>query len=139
MKFTEEYIKKLKEQGLIRDYRITPRSKSAVKLPSGDCKEVQWMHWQLVLFQDEHDMKLVKEYRFHEKRKWRFDFAFPEQNIAIEYEGLMSEKSGHTTLKGFTGDTEKYNEAARLGWKVLRYTVLTYKNVIQDLKKLIQS
>src|SRR5690606_11247027 len=112
---------------------------SSVKIPSGDCKEVQWMHWQLVIFQDENSCKLIKEHRFHDTRKWRFDFAFPERMIAIEYEGLMSEKSGHTTLTGYTADSEKYNEAQRLGWKVLRYTVLTYKNVIQDLQKLLDT
>lgn len=77
------------------------------------------------------------EYAFHPERKWRFDFAIPEMKVGIEYEGLMSEKSRHTSIKGFTGDTEKYNAAASLGWKVLRYTALNYKDLGRDLNGLI--
>jgi very-short-patch-repair endonuclease len=69
----------------------------------------------------------VTEYRFHDVRQYRFDIAIPDKMIAIEYEGLNSEKSGHTTLKGYTKDTDKYNLAASLGWTVLRYTALNYK------------
>lgn len=78
-----------------------------------------------------------EEYKFHETRKWRFDFALVENKIAIEYEGIYSEKSRHTTFTGYTGDLEKYNAAALLGWKVLRYTAKNYKQVIEDLKMMI--
>lgn len=76
----------------------------------------------------------VKEYKFHPTRKWRFDFAIVESKIAIEYEGIMSEKSRHTTITGLTGDCDKYNEAQRLGWKVFRFTALNYKNLLSVLK-----
>lgn len=78
----------------------------------------------------------VEEHKFHPTRRWRFDFAIPERMIAIEYEGIFSEKSGHTTHKGYIKDTEKYNEAAKLGWTVLRYTAKTYKEVIDDINEL---
>jgi len=29
----------------------------------------------------------VREYRFHPKRKWRFDFAWPDCQVAVEIEG----------------------------------------------------
>ena len=29
----------------------------------------------------------VREYIFHPKRKWRFDFYFPERKLAVEIEG----------------------------------------------------
>ena len=77
-----------------------------------------------------------KELKFHPERKWRFDFAIPEMKVAIEYEGLMSEKSRHTTISGFTNDSEKYNAAQALGWKVLRYTALNYKNLSNDLNQI---
>lgn len=80
----------------------------------------------------------IEEHRFHPDRKWRFDFAIPEHKIAIEYEGIYSRKSGHTTHKGYTKDTEKYNEAAKLGWTVLRYTANTYKRVIDDITKITE-
>ena len=81
----------------------------------------------------------VAEYSFHPERKWRFDFAIPEMKIAIEYEGLMSEKSRHTTITGFTNDSEKYNAAQILGWRVLRYTALNYMSLGEDLNNLFQS
>lgn len=70
------------------------------------------------------------EYRFHPVRQWRFDYALPDLGVAIEYEGVKG-KSRHTTLKGYTGDCEKYNEAAWLGWTVLRFTVLMEQDVIE--------
>lgn len=73
------------------------------------------------------------EYAFHPERKWRFDFAIPELKIGIEYEGLLSDKSRHTTVKGYTNDSEKYNAAQMLGWRVLRYTAINYKQLASDL------
>ena len=67
----------------------------------------------------------VRELHFHPERRWRFDFAFPDKKIAVEIEGGVTNgphKSRHTTVTGFEGDCEKYNEAAILGWRVLRFT-----------------
>lgn len=85
--------------------------------------------------------KVIPEYeeelRFHPVRRWRFDWAIPELKIAIEYEGLISKKSRHTTIKGYSNDTIKYNEAGKHGWTVLRYTALTYQNLHEDLMYII--
>lgn len=62
------------------------------------------------------------EYRFHDTRKWRFDFAFPRHKVAIEIEGGVWTKGRHTRGSGFVKDMEKYNEATRLGWRILRFT-----------------
>lgn len=62
-----------------------------------------------------------REYRFHDKRKWRFDFAWPEKKVAVEIEGGVWTGGRHTRGAGFIKDTEKYNTAALLGWKVLRF------------------
>ena len=75
----------------------------------------------------------VKELKFHPSRKWRFDFAIESLRIAIEYEGIMSEKSRHTTITGMSADCDKYNTAQLLGWKVLRFTALNYKNLASIL------
>lgn len=64
----------------------------------------------------------VPEYRFHETRKWRFDFAYPERQIAIEVEGGTWANGRHTRGKGYEQDCEKYNTAALRGWTVLRFT-----------------
>lgn len=63
-----------------------------------------------------------REHRFHENRRWRFDFAWPEHMLAAEVEGLNPRgKSRHTTVTGYRADCEKYNNAALLGWRVLRF------------------
>jgi hypothetical protein len=62
----------------------------------------------------------TREYQFHPTRRWRFDLAWPERKVAVEIEGGVWSKGRHTRSKGFIGDCEKYNEAALLGWLVLR-------------------
>ena len=59
---------------------------------------------------------LTREYRFHPDRLWRFDFAFPSVKLAVEVDGQR-----HRTFAGIRSDCEKLNEAARLGWRVLRF------------------
>ena len=73
---------------------------------------------------------VVREYKFHEKRRWKFDFCVPEIRLAIEYEGLplQVEKSRHTTISGFCNDCEKYSEAAILGWCVIRVNALSVES-----------
>ncbi|MBU2061919.1 MAG: hypothetical protein KKH44_08765 [Bacteroidetes bacterium] len=61
------------------------------------------------------------EYRFC-GRRWRFDYAYPDRKIAIEQEGAVWVSGRHTRGSGFVKDMEKYNQAAILGWRLLRYT-----------------
>jgi len=77
-------------------------------------------------------LTLLPEHKFHPTRRWRADFAIPELRILIEYEGINSAKSGHTTITGYTSNCEKYNQAAILGWRVLRYTFKNYSQFIAD-------
>ena len=65
-------------------------------------------------------LEVVKEYRFHETRKWRFDYAVPEKWVAIEVEGGAFTQGRHTRGRGFVADMEKYNTAGLMGWQVLR-------------------
>lgn len=64
---------------------------------------------------------VVREHRFHPVRRWKFDFAIPERMIAIECEGGVWSNGRHTRGSGFIADCEKYNEAARIGWRVFRF------------------
>lgn len=77
------------------------------------------------------------EYRFHPTRKFRFDVAFPGNKVAIEYEGLVSEKSRHTTIEGYTNDCRKYNLAQGMGWRVLRYTAANYREFLNELSNFL--
>ena len=63
-----------------------------------------------------------REFRFHPKRKWRFDFAWPDLKLAVEIEGLTRDGGRHQRFGGFEADCEKYNTAAVMGWTVLRFT-----------------
>jgi len=92
--------------------------------------------------------KPEKEYRFHPDRRWRFDRAWPNHKVAVEIEGGIYGRTirchncgeiqrarkkdgnlgkpirpsyGHASLANFKADLEKYNEAARIGWLVLRF------------------
>jgi len=64
----------------------------------------------------------VPEWAFALPRRWRFDFAWLDEHLALEVEGGTWQTSRHTTGSGFEKDCEKYNEAACAGWTVLRVT-----------------
>lgn len=64
----------------------------------------------------------IKEYKFHDKRKWRFDYAWPAQRVALEVEGGAFTGGRHTRGKGFVNDMEKYNTATSEGWRIIRTT-----------------
>jgi very-short-patch-repair endonuclease len=66
--------------------------------------------------------KPVYEYRFHKTRKWRFDFCFVEAKLALEIEGGVWTNGRHVRGSGFIKDMEKYNQAAILGFRLLRVT-----------------
>ena len=77
-------------------------------------------------------LDVEKEYRFHPTRKWRFDYAISAIKLAVEVEGPVWTGGRHTSSKGFLGDMEKYNEAALLGWCLIRTTpdrLLTSKTI----------
>jgi very-short-patch-repair endonuclease len=88
------------------------------------------------------DIKVDDEFKFHPKRRWRFDFHIPSLKIAIEIEGGIWMKSGrHTSGSGYTKDMEKYNNAALMGYIVLRFTPSQimkqeYLNLIREAIKL---
>ncbi|MBX3050835.1 MAG: hypothetical protein KF753_05135 [Caldilineaceae bacterium] len=70
---------------------------------------------------------LTPEYRFHPDRRWRFDYALPEQRIAVEVEGGTWQNGRHNRAKGYAKDAEKYNAAQGLGWQVFRFSDVMIK------------
>lgn len=64
----------------------------------------------------------TREHKFHDSMNWRFDFAWPDIQVAVEIEGGVWGTGAHSTGQGITRDIEKYNEAQRYGWQVYRFT-----------------
>ena len=79
------------------------------------------------------------EYRFHSRRKWRFDFAWVAELVALEIEGGAWTGGRHTRGKGFLADIEKYNAAVVLGWSVLRCTpqMVESGEIFETLRKVL--
>ena len=91
------------------------------------------IEWVLI----EKKISYSKEFKFLPNRKFRFDFYLPDFLTGIEYEGIISAKSRHTSLKGFTTDCEKYNLAQINGYTVLRYTALNVSEFSEHLEMMI--
>lgn len=81
-----------------------------------------------------------QEYKFHPERKWRADFFITGTNILIEVEGGIWSGGRHTRGKGFIADMEKYNAAAILGFKVLRFDTQQVKSglAIKQIENLVR-
>ena len=139
MSWSENDLKNLKLKGLkVDDNKINETKKPKIVIVKRSL-EKDTIHAILDMLKLTNKIEdYVLELQFDEVRKFRFDWAIPSLMIAIEFEGIMSEKSRHTTKTGYSKDTEKYNLAAISGWIVLRYTVLTYGNLERDLLKLIK-
>ena len=83
-----------------------------------------------VLLLKEHKIREPRrELRFHAVRKWRFDFAWEKELVAVEIEGLLFRgRGGHQTGVGFLKDAEKYFTGLELGWTIIRVPgVWTYQ------------
>lgn len=62
-----------------------------------------------------------RQHRFCDRR-WAFDFCWPHLRLALEVDGGTWSGGRHTTGAGFRHDVDKLNEAALLGWMVIRVT-----------------
>lgn len=78
------------------------------------------------------------EHRFDSTNRYRFDFAHLKYKIAVEIEGGVWTKDGHTNPKTFLKDMTKYNLAALKGWMVLRYTYGQDNLIADDVRKAIE-
>lgn len=67
-------------------------------------------------------IEIVKEFKFYPTRKWRFDYAFPAEKVAVEVDGGVWVGGRHINPAGYINDMEKLNNAAAMGWLVLRIT-----------------
>ena len=138
MKWTEEQLQQLKKKG----FKVTDNQvKEKPKVPKQAKVSVEKRHIETILQVFKKDNKIidyVEEFRFDTIRKFRFDWYIPELKLGIEYEGIISKRSRHTNMKGYTNDCEKYNLAMTLGYRVLRYTALNYQDIFINLEKIIK-
>ncbi|MDQ8996352.1 hypothetical protein RFH54_10415 [Acinetobacter soli] len=81
-----------------------------------------------------------QEYKFHAERNWRADFLISGTKILIEVEGGIWSGGRHTRGKGFIADMEKYNAAAVMGFKVLRFDTQQVKSglAIKQIENLVR-
>lgn len=92
--------------------------------------------FQRYLMSEMPGVEVVKEYMFHYTRKWRFDYAIPELKVAIEIDGGVLNYGRHNRPQGYINDMEKLNNAASLGWLVLRFT--THDRLMMSTLSLIR-
>lgn len=64
-----------------------------------------------------------REYYFHPKRKYRFDFCWPSLMVACEVNGGTWINGRHNRGSSIGKDYEKVNIAQAMGWKVYQFTV----------------
>ena len=70
----------------------------------------------------------VREWSFAKPRRWRFDFSWPKEKLAVEIEGGTWIQGRHNRGSSIEAEMEKYNTAALLGWTVLRFTPAMVKS-----------
>ena len=82
----------------------------------------------------------AREFRFHPKRRWRFDFAWPLFKIAAEVDGGIYSRGRHVRGRGFEGDAEKRNAAVMDGWRVLHFSSRHVKSgqAVQAIESLMK-
>ena len=138
MSWSENDLKNLKLKGLkVDDNKINETKKPKIVIVKRSV-EKDTIHAILDMLKLTNQIEdYVTELQFDENRKFRFDYAIPSLKIAIEYEGIFSKKSRHTTVNGFSEDCVKYNLATCSGWRVLRYTAKNYLNLEKDLIKML--
>lgn len=63
-----------------------------------------------------------REHKFHKVRRWRFDFYFFIDKLAVELQGGTWSGGRHTRGAGYESDCEKVSEAMLMGIRVLQFT-----------------
>lgn len=132
MSWSKTILQKLVKEGKIKTVEFPPEPKNKIKIP----KEIGPYKLHIISVLKNSGLNFVDEFKFSPERNFRFDWALPDLMIAVEYEGIISEKSGHTSLTGYNKDVVKYNLAIKQGWRVLRYTALNYLDIEADINEL---
>lgn len=80
------------------------------------------------------------EHRFHPVRKFRLDYAWPDQRVGLEVDGGVWVGGAHGRGTGILRDQLKTNLAASLGWRILRTTPkdLASPDLLDHLERALQ-
>lgn len=70
----------------------------------------------------DYPFSVVREHRFDRVRRFKFDIAIPNQKVAIEIDGGVFIKSGHSGGANLEKAMVRGNLACMHGWMVLHYT-----------------
>lgn len=57
----------------------------------------------------------IQEFEFDDERKWRWDYCWPDQKVAVEVDGFGY---GHQAQQSIARNNEKRNAAVSVGWRV---------------------
>jgi very-short-patch-repair endonuclease len=74
--------------------------------------------------------RMLREYRPIVGRKFRIDFAFPLEKVAIEFDGY---RYHGFSKKGFKQGLERQNILVAHGWRVLRYTLTDVRDRLDEV------
>lgn len=82
----------------------------------------------------------VPEHRFAAPRKWRIDWAWPDQKVALEIQGGIFSRGRHVRGGAMLKEWEKLNCGAGLGWRFLfcQPTELCHIRTIDEIEKAIK-
>lgn len=78
------------------------------------------------------------ELLFDPVRKWRFDFAWPAQKVALEIDGGLFSEGAHTRGLALIKQMEKQNAAVLAGWRILRYTPQQLTKAADDVRLMFE-
>lgn len=81
----------------------------------------------------------LRELKFSESRKWRVDFVWPKEIIAVEIQGGTHSKGRHVRGAGYEGDCEKLNALNELGYMTFWFTSAMVKDgrAIDQIKRVL--
>ena len=63
----------------------------------------------------------AREYQAIPGRRYRFDFCWVKERLAVEIQGGTYSRGAHARPLGIKRDYEKGNLAVQFGWKVLQF------------------
>ncbi|MHB1630701.1 MAG: endonuclease domain-containing protein [Acidithiobacillus sp.] len=74
--------------------------------------------------------RMLREYQPVKDRKFRIDFAFPLEKVAVEFDGY---RYHGFSKKGFKQGLERQNILVAHGWRVLRYTLTDVRDRLDSV------